>query len=335
MKKVRHLLLILLVLGTLISYASIWVSPASFNIAAGIAIFIPLFLVLNLIALIILLYKRSVRALIPVAALILGYPFVTASFVMKARLAQEQKSFSILSYNVKSFHSAAKTKDGEMFDYIDHLNADINCFQEFANRGRYVREMRSKGVYNLVFDKNTSRLAIASKYPILKHGLLFQDKKYNNIMFADLLVAKGDTLRVYNAHLQSMGITHTNPEYYEDLVSEYDDAKAKFLRGASIRAEQISVLLKHAETCSYPILIAGDFNDVPYSYNYFKVRRNFSNAFEEAGSGFGFTYNGDLPFLRIDNQFFNEELQVHSFQTIDSVDYSDHYAILGIYSISD
>lgn len=240
-----------------------------------------------------------------------------------------------MSYNVKGFASAKETQNGGIFNHISRIGADINCFQEFQNRAGYIQKVHQDGLYTFIYDKKTSTLAISSKLPIVNHGLLLPGERYNNIMFADILLAKGDTLRVYNAHLQSMGITHTNPAYYDDLVSEYDDAKAKFLKGASIRANQISTLLEHASACQYPILIAGDFNDVPYSYNYFRVRRRFSNAFEEAGSGFGFTYNGDLPFLRIDNQFFNDDLRIHSFETIDSSDYSDHYPILGIYSISD
>lgn len=322
-------------LGTLISYASIWVSPASFKLAGAIPFFIPFFLILNLITFIVFIYKRSVKVLIPLAGLILGYPFIMASFATNSEVTEEARSFSVMSYNVKGFVSAKETQSGEMFDYIADIDADINCFQEFYNRASYIQKTRRMGRYTFIHDRRTSRLAISSKYPIIKHGLLLPDQRYNNIMFADILLAKGDTLRVYNAHLQSMGITHTNPDYYGDLVSEYDDAKAKFLKGASIRANQISTLLEHASACRYPILIAGDFNDVPYSYNYFRVRRRFSNAFEEAGSGFGFTYNGDLPFLRIDNQFFNDDLRVHSFETIDSADYSDHYPILGIYSISD
>lgn len=322
-------------LGTLISYASIWVSPATFKLAGAIPFFIPVFLILNLVAFIAFIYKRSLKVLIPIGGLILGYPFIMASFATNSAGAGEGRSFSVMSYNVKGFVSAKATRSGEMFDHIRHIDADINCFQEFYNRASYIQKTRNRGKYSFVHDRRTSKLAISSKFPIVKHGLLFPNQRYNNIMFADIVLGRGDTLRVYNAHLQSMGITHTNPEYYDDLVSEYDDAKAKFLKGAAIRANQISVLLEHAVDCPYPILIAGDFNDVPYSYNYFRVRSRFSNAFEEAGSGFGFTYNGDLPFLRIDNQFFNDDLQVHSFETIDSTDYSDHHPILGIYSISD
>lgn len=335
MKKVSYLLLSLLVVGTLISYASIWVSPASFKIAAGIAMLIPLFLVLNILALLFLIYKRSIKALLPVLVLALGYPFFVATFGGNGTENGDERSFSVMSYNVKGFGDSKKSKSEQFFNSIEEFDADIHCFQEFYNRATYVQKLRTKGGYDIIHDRKLSNLAIASKYPVINDGLLIPNKRFNNIMFADLLLGKGDTLRVYNVHLQSMGITHTNSQYYEDIMSEYDDAKTKFLEGASVRATQISLLLKHAETCAYPILIAGDFNDVPYSHNYFKIRRSFSNAFEEAGSGLGFTFNGDLPFLRIDNQFFNEDLRVHAFETIDSMDYSDHYAILGIYSISD
>ena len=74
-EKVKRLLLILLIIVTLISYASVWVSPASFKYAAGVSILIPVFLILNIFSALFLAYKRSIKAILPVLVLILGYPF--------------------------------------------------------------------------------------------------------------------------------------------------------------------------------------------------------------------------------------------------------------------
>jgi endonuclease/exonuclease/phosphatase family metal-dependent hydrolase len=265
----------------------------------------------------------------------MGYPFFMAGISFDSGEEPVGKNLSVLSYNVKGFVSYKADEDREVFDFIDNLETDISCFQEFYNQGKYVQKLKKTGKYDVIHSRLKSNLAIVSKFPVLRHGLLLEDSRYNNIMYADILVEDEDTIRIYNVHLESMGITHTNSDYYEDLVTEYGDAKNKFLEGTAVRTGQINTLLSHAENCAYPIIIVGDFNDVPFSYNYFKVRRTFKNSFEEVGSGFGFTYNGDLPFLRIDNQFFNEGFEANSFETLDSVVYSDHYPTLGIYSISD
>jgi endonuclease/exonuclease/phosphatase family metal-dependent hydrolase len=58
-----------------------------------------------------------------------------------------------------------------------------------------------------------------------------------------------------------------------------------------------------------------------------------NNAFEEAGNGFGFTYNGKLFFLRIDNQFVDEGLTVTDFRTHRNIPFSDHFPISATYSL--
>jgi endonuclease/exonuclease/phosphatase family metal-dependent hydrolase len=267
--------------------------------------------------------------------LILGYPFLSSGFAWNTSGNVPEDHFSVLSYNVKGFHGSRKGDDKQMLKYIRSISTDINCIQEFSNRLNIAQRIQKEDRFNLVYDQSTSRLAIYTRFRVLKSGVLIPDQTYNNIMFADLLVSDKDTLRVYNVHLQSMGITHTNPDYYQDFAAEYDDAKTKFLQGAAVRSSQVAVMLEHIESCPYPVLVVGDFNDTPFSYNYHKVRRRLDNSFEKAGWGFGFTYNGDLPFLRIDNQFFSEGLKLFDFQTIDSTGYSDHYPILGIYSISE
>jgi endonuclease/exonuclease/phosphatase family metal-dependent hydrolase len=56
------------------------------------------------------------------------------------------------------------------------------------------------------------------------------------------------------------------------------------------------------------------------------MRGDLEDAFCDAGSGFGGTYNGKLPSFRIDFIFFDDAFEATSFQTY-KVNYSDHYPI--------
>jgi endonuclease/exonuclease/phosphatase family metal-dependent hydrolase len=58
-----------------------------------------------------------------------------------------------------------------------------------------------------------------------------------------------------------------------------------------------------------------------------------NNGFEKAGKGFGFTYNKVLFFLRIDNVFFDDVLEILDFKTHSEVDYSDHYPVSAVFSL--
>lgn len=53
--------------------------------------------------------------------------------------------------------------------------------------------------------KKSYGIAIFSKYPIINSGKVFDNKRNNGAMFADIKINQ-DTIRVYNTHLESMNI---------------------------------------------------------------------------------------------------------------------------------
>lgn len=271
--------------------------------------------------------------LIPLTALIIGYRFLLIT-VPVFNSEGSGGDFSVLSYNVKWFVEARK--DGgreEAIDWVADYDTEIKCFQEFDSRRAVLEEMQQDGFFAALGGRSNT-LAIFSKYPIINQGILFSQENINNAMFADL-VLPGDTLRIYNVHLESMGIAINEMSTTDDLRNEYAKFKSKFLNGSVQRAEQIEQLILHSESSPYRTIIVGDFNDIPYSYNHFQIRKHYANAFESVGRGFGFTFNGNVPFLRIDHQFYDKRLKVHEFKTYNDILYSDHFPIKAKYSILD
>ena len=99
------------------------------------------------------------------------------------------------------------------------------------------------------------------------------------------------------------------------------------------RNEEVRKVEECIRQSPYPVLVTGDHNDTPYSVVYERMRRTLPNSFEDAGHGFGFTYNRLPGFIRIDNQFHDPRLPVLDFKTLNDIDYSDHYPIAGTYLI--
>jgi endonuclease/exonuclease/phosphatase (EEP) superfamily protein YafD len=332
MKKSTTVFLIVVFILTLISYSSVLISPQIFRISGFISLSIPFFLVLNLILVIFYLIKVSKKAFLPIASLIIGFKFILITIPLISNKV-DGSEFSVLSYNVKWL---VETQKGGGFDKaLDWLasdEADIKCFQEFNARKNIVNSIKKQGEFESVVGGRGNTLAIFTKGKIFNSGLLFSEENINNVLYADILI-DSDTIRVYNVHLESMGIELNEMSTSDEVSAAYNKLKSKFVNGSVQRAGQIDELLKHAEKCNYPVIISGDFNDVPYSYNYFELKANFNNAFENVGKGFGFTFNGGLPFLRIDNQFYNSRLKAHNFQTLRDVFYSDHYPVKGSYSL--
>lgn len=319
----------------MIVYGSVLVSPLVFQYASIISFAIPVIILCSALLFSLSIILNGRYWYIYLITLLVAWPFYSLSFVFgTSEKAQQAADFSLLSYNVKWFTEAKAENYDEVIDWIVDQQADFLCFQEYYAQRGISNRIKGRGGYFDATDAERFNVAFFSKYPILKSGLLFGKEKLNNVLFADVKL-KDDTLRIYSLHLESMGI---NPEKLQDgegIRNEYDDVKFRILKGSRARAEQIDALLEHIDASPYPVLIAGDFNDVPYSFNYFKLRDRLTNAFEEGGDGFGVTYNGEIPFLRIDNQFFGDGIELLRFETLNEVEFSDHFPLIGKYRLKD
>ena len=76
----------------------------------------------------------------------------------------------------------------------------------------------------------------------------------------------------------------------------------------------------------YPVIVCGDFNDVPNSYSYNTIGQGLKNTFKEKGSGIGRTFSGISTTQRIDNIFAADRFTVKQFLRIPKK-LSDHFPI--------
>ena len=224
-------------------------------------------------------------------------------------------------------------------------DAEVKCFQEFYNKSSSdvfnVHKKMTDAGWTHVYQKNRFvdsksgefGQAIFSKHPILNKGDVNDASgKFLNSIWADLLIGT-DTVRVYNVHLESMSIDENDIVDTEKLKNSYLSTGYKLRSGFKTRSSQVQGLVNDIAHCKYPMIICGDLYDLPFSYPYTLLRRNLSNAFESSGSGFGFSYNGRLFFLRIDNQFFSDHFTIHNFKTHRKVKHSDHFPLTATYSL--
>ncbi|MBK7344952.1 MAG: endonuclease/exonuclease/phosphatase family protein [Saprospiraceae bacterium] len=73
--------------------------------------------------------------------------------------------------------------------------------------------------------------------------------------------------------------------------------------------------------------MAGDFNDSPQSYAYRIIRNGLNDSFEHGGTGFGTTFAGRIPGLRIDFILGSQDLNFVRHH-VSPVRFSDHYPVL-------
>jgi endonuclease/exonuclease/phosphatase family metal-dependent hydrolase len=177
-------------------------------------------------------------------------------------------------------------------------------------------------------------MAIFSKYPLINKKVIdFNHRGSNLCLYADL-VAKKDTLRIYNCHLQSIRFGQEDYKLMNrigyDIEEEDASGLKKILSRLKIaftkRASQADTVAASIHASSYPVIFCGDFNDTPSSYSYKTISENLCDAFRESGSGFGSTYVGPFPAFRIDFIFHSPGLKSYEFTTIKQK-LSDHYPL--------
>jgi endonuclease/exonuclease/phosphatase family metal-dependent hydrolase len=238
-----------------------------------------------------------------------------------------------------------------MLDIININQPDIACFQEMVaedstvkkhgHMDEFLAKLQFPGYfysYNVKEDfwgHAHFGIIIFSRYPIInKRTISFYPNDYNSIFqYVDIL--KGtDTIRVFNIHLQSLRFSRANLKYIDDPTAEKKTAIkesksiiGKFRTGFLKRKIQADRIRAEIDKSPYPVILCGDFNDVPDSYSYHTIGKGMKNAFVEKGVGLGRTFAGISPVLRIDNIFASKSFDVLQFGRINKK-LSDHFPIL-------
>ncbi|MFC2125804.1 endonuclease/exonuclease/phosphatase family protein [Bacteroidota bacterium] len=338
---------IIILIVTLLVYLCNFIPPDIFWPAAFIAYATPLVILINLILVIIYIQRLNKLLFFPVVSVILGAGFIIDSISFHPH--QENGEFTVLSFNTRIFNvyeHLNKNQNGspeQTFEWLINQDVDILCFQEYYNEplsNKYnatAALSQNERYYNYVAPFSVNKigefgLAIFSRYPIINKGIIdLQTNSQNNCIYADILVGK-DTVRIFNIHLHSMSIDEENVVDTDKFKATYIDLFYRLKTGFISRSEQIRILVKKLSEYQMPIIVCGDLNDIPYSYAYTQLDRILENAFTKGGNGLGFTYNGKLFFLRIDNQFFNDLLKIHYFKTHRDLKMSDHFPVSASYS---
>lgn len=111
-------------------------------------------------------------------------------------------------------------------------------------------------------------------------------------------------------------------------------ALADLTRSGQIHSLQTERLLEIASQTSEPHAIAGDLNLPPRGRLYRRLTAEHTDAFRAAGRGYGYSFPGSLPMVRIDYVLPGRGLTVRRCRTLSTAG-SDHRAVLAELALSD
>lgn len=320
---INNLFAILLVLSFFVPN----MKPSSFSLAPIIGLTIPAIILINILFVIywiVIGFKK--QFFLSALVLLLGYFFSTPIYKFSPNSNESaDNSLKIMSYNVRKFNKKKWMNDStipqKISEFIKQENPDILALQEFVTTENITIEYPYN--YNPKIGKRyTSGLAFYSKFPIINKGRIFSKKHEDRIIYIDIL-KNDDTLRIYNFHLQSLGLV-PEEEYLGQKDSDHLISRLK--KAFKLQEEQLVPLQEAQSNHKGKVIAVGDLNNTAYSWVYKNLKSTLKDSYLEEGSGFGKTYDFKGFPLRIDYILVDSDLKITQHKNY-KINYSDHYPI--------
>lgn len=237
----------------------------------------------------------------------------------------EIPDLKVISFNARSGVYGKENIES----FINSQNADVVLLQEYGADKEYHFKGLKEGPQSYV-------VTIFSKHRIVDQKQLIEsDYNYNNAYVSQTdIEIRGKMYRFINVYLQPF-------KFQKSMVklngnSEEDEQKVKsvvkrLIPTFKMHQEQISAIRKSIDESPYPVILAGDFNSVPNSYEYYHLLEGMQDDFVEAGRGSGTSFH-DYKFpIRIDYIFSSPSIKPIHYKVDRSVKLSDHFPVIATF----
>lgn len=265
------------------------------------------------------------------------------------------QTFTLMTYNMIHGWDQEKQQSSRnrTIDFILETDADIVCLQEVksikpgGDIPNFTPEQnaRLKEKYPYRVGDSTLDTKVLSKYPArFVRGDHYIKEEYDIERYTFYKVdINGRQITLINLHLQSFLLNskerevvteihsiNTAKESYEELKG---DIRSKFSKGFRKRKTDAVILRSVLDTISGPVIVCGDFNDVPESFAYRTIRgSDLKDAYVETGFGPLITYNQHAFWFHLDQILYNKDLRSLNVRKIPTK-LSDHYPVIAEFEL--
>lgn len=316
--------------------------------------------------------KKKLRLLYSLIVIILSWtmirPLIGLNFFGSNKTDAASGDLKIMTWNVHLFDLGEWTKDetskAKIIQLIQEENPDILCLEEFYwdknnNTAPYTAIIQQLGYPYVAFSNENSfkkrRLtssagkhdiietgnAVFSKFPLRNEHNYYLGRDNYKMLSVEVIVDSSHIFNLNVVHLTSVRFGEKELAYISEVqekgVNAQDKDKSKSLLKKLMNAFAHRALLANSvdslkRFMDYPIIICGDFNDVPGSYAYETVKGDLADAFSKKGAGLGRTYRNIFPTLRIDYLLYDPSALKAEGYLRRNVGLSDHFPVIANFS---
>ena len=340
---------ILLILTLLLAAITILASfagryhPAESTIMPLLGLALPFLLLANGVLALIFLLLRKAHFLIALLAIGINWNYLATVFQWKNHpiIVADAPTLTIATYNVHGFgHEFTGYSCKELARYCQEQQVDVICFQEFCGNQAFttdsILEVFSHWPHRyLPQAEGHLQLALFSRYPLKQTEHLLFPESANCSMMANV-EAPGGTVTLFNCHLQTTSISQRRTTWTREM--DYGDTRQKIqttqeaaetLHGnLKKRAQQVDSICQRIRQTEHPVILCGDLNSLPSSYTYRTFSTLLTDAFQEAGSGYMYTFRNAWRLLRIDYAFHSSRLRATECFSLTQELCSDHNPVI-------
>ncbi|HCA08950.1 endonuclease/exonuclease/phosphatase family protein [Chryseobacterium sp.] len=319
---ILHLGILFLLLGTLMNA---YVPPKIFPWFNLLSLGFPVLVVLYAICTLFWLFSWKKRTF---AFMLAGLIFMVPvqRWINFTSDKKEKADLKVLSFNVKAGLLGADA----VKEYLNKSDADVIMLQESGSKIS-VRGMEGSGKNGV--------LKVFSKYKIIDAKELIKSDSESNNAYASQtdIEIKGKVYRFINVYLEPFKFEKGMIKM--DGLKEEDERKMKNIVKRLIpvfkkHQDQVRIIKESIEQSPYPVILAGDFNSVPNSYEYYHLSDGLEDAFVKTGKGSATSFH-DYKFpIRIDYIFTSKTILSVSYTVDRTVKLSDHYPVIGKFSLN-
>ena len=312
-------------------YLAPHIAPSTLPFFGFIPIVYPLIVLANLALIIFLFWRRAPYAVLFLLLSIGLYFPLTKSYQYFGKTVTTEPDFKLISLNGQYLR-----KSGSV-EFFNQEKADVVVLQEVYWRNETFENLKDSAFADYYHEKH-SLIQVFSKYPIIEFKKIFSGE--NNTVglaaYADLDIGS-DTIRVINVYLEPMFIDKKLvKESMNDMETAEENSvvlKNKLTKGFLQHESQIKQLLPYITGSKHPVILAGDLNAVPNSYEYQQIIYWLKDAYLEVGKSSGTSFHEFKYPLRLDYIFSSSEFLPVKYEVRKDQNLSDHYPVVGYFKL--